>query len=293
MTDEFSRFHPLVNLIFYAAVLGITMFQMQAVLIVISLICGGIYHFFLKKSHGLKYMGVLTAVFVLSACINPLFSHRGGTLLFYLFTGNPVTFESIVYGIAAAAILCAVLLWFSTFNVIVTEDKLLAGIGRVFPHTAMLITMIFRFVPKFTKQGKAVISAEKALNMQSESTKNKLWSRIKMQADIFSITTTWALENSVDTADSMKARGYGSGKRTSYNNYKIEARDIIVIIWILIMTFFVCTGIITGRAATYYYPYISMNNDYIVYITYASLCMTPVIINVWEDLRWRRLRSKI
>lgn len=289
MRDEFSRFHPLVNLIFYIAVLGITMFQMQAVLIGISLVCGMTYHFYLKRNDGIKYILMILVVFFTSAIINPLFSHKGGTLLFYLFTGNPVTLESIIYGIASATIISAVLLWFSSFNVIMTSDKLLAAIGNAFPHIEMLLSMIFRFIPKFSSHGKKVYQANKALGMKDKGFGNK----IKTQAEIFSGVTTWALENSVDTADSMKARGYGTGKRSTYNNYKFEPRDGLTIIWIIGLFVIVCWEIGTGRAVTHYYPIIRVKGTMLVYITYSLLCLTPMIIDVWEEYRWHRLKSKI
>lgn len=289
MRDEFSRFHPLVNLIFYVTVLGITIFQMQAGLIAISLICGSIYHFYLKRSEGIKYVIMVMCVFIVSAIINPLFSHKGATLLFYLFTGNPVTLESIIYGVASAAIISATFLWFSTFNEIITGDKLLASIGKVMPHIATLLTMVFRFVPKYIKHGKAVLKANKALGLKTERFRDKL----KTQAEVFSITTTWALENSVETADSMKARGYGIGKRSNYNNYRFEIRDFIAILWILMLFVVVCVEMMTGRAATYYYPIVRIKGTLLIYITYAYLCLTPIIINVWEGIRWHRLKSKI
>jgi energy-coupling factor transport system permease protein len=40
-----------------------------------------------------------------TAWLNPLFNHAGVTLLFYLPGGNPVTLESMVYGLAAATML--------------------------------------------------------------------------------------------------------------------------------------------------------------------------------------------
>ena len=85
MNDEFSRFHPLVNIVFYICVLGITMFQMQIGLIIISFIVALIYYIFLKKEWNLKFFCGVIVVFLTSAVINPLFSHRGSTLLFYLF----------------------------------------------------------------------------------------------------------------------------------------------------------------------------------------------------------------
>ena len=103
MKDEFSRFHPLVNLIFYLVVLGLTMFQMQLGLVLISIFSALAYYFCLKGREGVKYLLIVSFVFFVSSFINPLFSHRGGTLLFYLFTGNPVTLESIIYGIVSSA----------------------------------------------------------------------------------------------------------------------------------------------------------------------------------------------
>lgn len=288
MTDGFSRFHPIVNFIFYIEVLALTMFQMQIGMIIISLVCAIIYHLYLKRYEGIKYLGVVLAVFLVSSVINPMFSHKGSTLLFYLFTGNPLTLESIIYGMAAAAIIGAVLLWFSTLNVVMTEDKILAGIGTVMPHMASLMSMVFRFVSRFTKQGQAVAAANKALGSNTKGIKNK----IKTQSDIFSITATWALENSVDTADSMKARGYGTGRRTSYHNYKIQKRDILIIVYMVALFGFICIKLAQGSAITYYYPVLKIEGDNAVYITYFLLAMTPMFINLSEALRWRRLKSK-
>ena len=38
--------------------------------------------------------------------------------------------------------------------------------------------------------------------------------------------TTWALEGSIVTADSMRSRGYGTAKRTSFMIYRISPRDV-------------------------------------------------------------------
>lgn len=89
MTDEFSRFHPVVNVIFYMVVLIITMFQMQQVMVIISTVCAIIYHIYLKKQKSVKFCIMAFFIFTASAVINPLFSHKGATLLFYMFTGNP------------------------------------------------------------------------------------------------------------------------------------------------------------------------------------------------------------
>ena len=287
MKDEFARFHPLVNLIFYIVVLGITMFQMQLGLVLISLCSALVYFFCLKKSEGAGYLLVVIGIFFISSLINPLFSHRGNTLLFYLFTGNPVTLESILYGMVSSAIICGMLLWLSTFHQVMEMERLLGAIGKIMPHIALLITMILRFIPKYTKHQKEVSRYNEAGEERS------LTEKIKRGSKIFSITTTWALENSIYTADSMKARGFGVKRRTSYSNYRIEGRDMVVIVWIVVLAGCVIRMLQGEELYTYYYPYMVNKNNILVYVLYALLCLTPVLINIREEIRWHRLKSKI
>ena len=287
MKDEFARFHPLVNLIFFIIVLGLTMFQMQLGLVLISVFSALVYYLYLKKRSGVKYLLVVSCIFVISSLMNPLFSHKGNTLLFYLFTGNPVTLESIVYGIVSSAIICGMLIWFSIFHQVMGIERMFGAIGKFMPHIALLITMILRFIPKYTKHQKEVALFNKVHEEQSLKTK------IKKGGKIFSITTTWALENSIDTADSMKARGFGVKKRTSYSNYKVEVRDIGVIVWIFVLAGSVIWMLQGERIYTYYYPYVVYKGNMAAYVLYALLCLTPVFINIREEVRWRRLKSKM
>lgn len=286
MKDEFARFHPMVNFIFYAVVLGITMFQMQIGLVLISVCSALVYYFCLKGMEGMPYLFVIGCIFLLSSLINPLFSHKGATFLFYLFTGNPVTLESIVYGIVSAAIISGMLLWFSTFHQIMGMERMLGAVGKAFPHIALLITMILRFIPKYTKHQREVAVINK--------TDGSSWKdRIRQGSKTFSITATWALENSVYTADSMKARGFGAAKRTGYSNYKIEGRDVLAILWIVALAAGVLWMLRRECLFTYYYPYIVYKESIPAYVLYTLLCMTPVGIHVGEEIRWHRLKSKI
>ncbi len=287
--DEFSQFHPIINMIFYIAVLGLTMFQMQAGLIVVSFFSALVYHFYLKGLRGLKYLGMIVGVFLVTALVNPLFSHKGATLLFYLPSGNPVTLESLIYGGSLAVMVCGTLLWFSSLNAIITEDKLIEIVGRIFPHFALLLSMIFRFVPKYTRQIRKIHFAQKALHGKKQQFRDKM----KTGFRVLSITTTWALENSVDTADSMRARGYGTGKRSTFHNYHFQVRDYVVLFWILIWTTIVLIEKVSGQIETIYYPFYVVKGELFTYGAYCLLCFTPIFINVEEALRWHRLQSKI
>ena len=285
----------------------------------------------LKKTEGLKYCAVVVGIIIVSAIINPLFSHKGGTLLFYLFTGNPVTLESIIYGLISAIIIGAMLLWFSTFNQVMGVERILGAIGKVLPNVSLLITMIMRFIPQYTRHQRKVSMVNKVnkrnygekinlLNREKTEKENVIEARkkqkkkndiearkkqkkkngidkiidsIKEGSRTFSITTTWALENSIYTADSMKARGFGTGRRTNYSNYKFQKRDYLLMGWLVILWLVVVFSLEREKVYTYYYPFIQVKNNVVVYLIYGLLCLTPVLINVKEEIRWLILKSRI
>ena len=121
--DTFSTYHPVINFIYFVIVIGLSMFFMHPVFLVISLICSMAYGIYLKGKKAMKvFFFAMLPSCLLMAIINPLFSHAGATMLFYMKDGNPVTLESILYGIGAGVMLAGVVSWFSVFNVVMTSD---------------------------------------------------------------------------------------------------------------------------------------------------------------------------
>ncbi|MBP5773714.1 MAG: energy-coupling factor transporter transmembrane protein EcfT [Eubacterium sp.] len=286
MKDEFGRFHPIANLIFFIAVIAFSTFWMQAGMIAVSFVCATVYYFMLKKSEGIKYFLTVCVAMLIASIVNPLFSHRGETILFRLPTGNPVTFESIMFGLLAGVILGEVLLWFSMFNNVMEDDKWTATIGKIAPTISMIITMVLRFVPKYTKFTKKTRDIQVANGFDSGR-------KIKNGMQVYSITATWALETSIDTADSMKSRGYGKTKRTNYHNYKFEIRDLVFVLWVIALSALILYMANVDKIHTFFYPTLRNKESVIVLVAYIILCITPILINIWETIRWRILRSKI
>ena len=145
----------------------------------------------------------------------------------------------------------------------------------------MIITMVLRFVPKYTKFAKRTRDIQKANGFNDNGTKT------------YSITATWALETSIDTADSMKARGYGSARRTNYHNYKFELRDLAFVMWVILLSAVILTFANIRKIHTFFYPTIRNKESVLVLAAYIILCITPILINLWEKLRWHISRSKI
>ena len=294
--DTFSGYHPLINFVYFLIVIGMAMFYMHPVLLALSLAGSVAYSVYLKGKKTVKifFLGMVPAC-LLMMIINPLFSHEGATMLFYLKDGNPVTLESILYGIGSGLMLACVVSWFSIFHAVMTSDKLMYLFGKVIPAFSLLLSMCLRFVPRFTGQIKKVAQAQQCIGRNV--TNGRLYERALHGMKILSITTTWALGNSVETADSMKSRAYGLRGRTNFTICRFDRRDAGLLLFLAADLILLLGGIAWGQIRILYFP-VFVINDFtpaaaVSYALYGLLCLLPLILNIAEDIKWRSLRSNI
>ena len=214
----FLACHPAVNLLYFVLVLTFSMFFLHPLCLAVSL-CAALWCAAQLNGGAAVRRSALWLVptAILAALVNLAFNHQGATILAYLPSGNPLTLESIAYGFAAAAILAAVVLWFSCWNTVMTSDKLMHLFGRVVPALSLLLSMTLRFVPRFQAKLREVTAARRGMGLYAE--KGRL-QKLKSAVTVFSVMVTWSLENAVETADSMKSRGYGLPGRTGYSASK-------------------------------------------------------------------------
>lgn len=296
MKDTFCNMHPFVNLIFFVFVIGFSMFLLNPVCLGISFLCSAIYCIYLKGRKALRLCFVYILPMILFVVIiNPVFNHAGVTILMYLPTGNPLTLESIIYGLSSALLLATVMLWFSCFNKVMTSDKFVYLFGRIIPSLSLMLSMILRFIPKFSARFREVKNAQKCIGR--DMSEGAITRRIKNAIKIVSIMISWSMENAVDTADSMKSRGYGLKGRTAFSIFKFEKRDALFLTAILTFGIFLVFGIYFGGFKFRYFPSIKGELfaplSLLMYIAYGFLMLMPMILNVKEDRKWKRLRSKI
>ena len=291
--DAFSGFHPVVNFLFFVAALGLTMFIQQPVYLLISMISGCAYLLYLQGKKGfLRQVGYLVPILVMMAVMNPMFNHEGVTVLWYLPNDNPITLEAICFGLASAVMMGASIVWFNCCNTVFTSDKIIYLFGRVIPALSLMISMTLRFVPRFKNFLQSVLRTQQAMH-KPENTKEKLGQALAA----FSATVSWAMEQSIVSADSMKSRGYGLFGRTAFSIYIFEKRDGIALLTLCLL----CAGAVfpclVGLMGWTYYP--SMTGELIgpvqiiAYLCYGGMCNLPLIIDMMEDRKWNALKSKI
>ena len=293
--DSFSSYHPAINFLYFTVVLLVTMFMMQPVFLAISCVCAYAYSIYLKGKKALKFNFLyMLPVLLIAALMNPAFNHEGVTILVYI-NGNPITLESIYYGFAAGCMLVCVIVWFSCYNVVMTSDKFIYLFGRVIPALSLILSMVLRFVPKFKAQIKEVSRAQKCIG-RDVSNGNVLM-RARFGLRILSIMMTWAFENSIDTADSMKARGYGLKGRTSFSIFRFDARDRVLLCCLAGLMAVVLCALFSGQIFVKYFPSFHINEPtpfaVLIYVCYAALCAAPLILDLLEDAKWHYLQSRI
>lgn len=294
--DVFSGYHPFVNFLYFGLVLGFSMFLMHPVCLLISFTCAVCYHIHLNGKESLRFLvKYALPLMLLTAVINPAFNHQGTVILCYLPTGNPLTLESILYGVAAAIMLVSVLLWFGCYTVVMTSDKFVYLFGKIIPTMSLVLSMTLRFVPKFKAQFEAVKEAQ--AGMGHDTANGSLWKRLRCAILCFSIMVTWSLENAIETADSMKSRGYGLKGRTAFSIYTLTERDKGALLWFAFCGIYLLSGCFTGGLFWRYFPNVRgvLTEPMTISfeIIYFALCMTPLLIHGKEERTWKSLQSKI
>lgn len=305
-TDPFTQCHPLVNFAFFVSVLGISMFCLHPVILVISYLSATLYAIALK---GFRHVLTLNAAFIIPgiivvALINPMFNHNGVTLLYTFDNGNSLTLEAIVYGIVLAGTLAVATSWFVSINAVLTRDKFVYAVGRVFPTASLILSMSFRFIPLFIRQYKATAVSQKYLGsarVRTVSTgKQNWWSRkwqkVRTALAVTSALFTWSLENAIHVSDSMKARAYGRRRRTSYTPYRWDARNVGLLCGIVVGAALVIASILSGGVEAQYDPSIAISGmveihatawTWIGIVVFAVFANLPLTLRGMAALQWR------
>ncbi len=290
--DAFSGYHPAVSFLFFGEVLAFTMFFTHPAGLVISFLGAVCYSAWLNGGKAVKFqLKFSLPMMVVAALVNPAFNHRGATILTYLPSGNPLTLESILYGLAAAGMLGAVVTWFQCLSEVMTADKFVYLFGRIIPALSLVLSMTLRFVPRFTAQFRAVCQAQAGAGRDVST--GPVLRRVRNALTVLSILITWSLENAIETADSMKSRGYGLPGRTAFSIYSLQDRDKTALVWLASWGFFVVCAWGVGGTAWEFYPTVAAAPVSPLTVSfwagYLALCMTPLLVNGWEALSWKRL----
>jgi len=248
----FEMYHPVVIFTFYLFAVGIGMFTMSPYFTACGYAAAVLFSVLAAGRRAVRFNLAATAwTVVLMTAVNAFFTHNGSTPLFFA-GGNAVTQEAIIFGLSAAFVLVTVIIWFTTFNIIMTTEKILFLFGRVSPVLGLTLSMAFRFFPLLRKRFEQIRTAQKCLG-RDDRTKS-FSTRLRLYGKELSILLSWSLEASLETSDSMNARGYGLRGRTNYHLFRFTGRDAAVLTLICLLGLMTIGGLIAAPETVTFYP---------------------------------------
>lgn len=290
---KFDSYHPTINLIYFAAAVFCTVSFHHPVFLGISYLAAFIWSVKLNGKRGMVFnLCLIPLIFVYSA-VYSYYNHFGITNLRSNFIGNQITLESVVYGLVIGITAAAVIMQFSCVFAVVSSDKIVYLFGRISPRLSLFLSILLRGVPRIKERARRIGLSRSGIGKGCGQ--GNIFRRIRNSIGLISIVITWTLEDFVESASSMRSRGYALKGRTAFSIYRFDNRDRS-----LVVAFFFCL-VVTGMAAAlnqtniYYNPEIIMNRitplSYLFYGVYALFLLLPFLLQVVGEYRFRHSRN--
>lgn len=267
--------HPAPVLLYFVAAACLAMSTYEPLCAALSLFGASVSLFILKGARAFfKILLIYLLMMLLIAFLNPFFSQRGLTVLFYA-GGTPYTVEAVLFGLSAGMSMVAAIEWLNVLFLALPRGRFLALFSKIAPVSASIISMVFRYMPELLKKSRAISDSKKGLGADIGG--------IRGAVDMSGVLVSWSLEESVDTADSMRARNYGVGKRTVAHDLSLSLRDKIELVVIVVLS---CFGILSVMRSGDFLFYPSMRfvaHGWEIF-GYGIFVLLPTITGIYERM---------
>ena len=292
--NEFSRLNSFVNILYYAIVMVFTMLFWHPVVLASTFAAALTYNIIIDGREAFRYLfKTILPLYVLILIVNPLVNHRGVTILFYL-NGNMITRESLIFGMLSGLMVVNMLMIFYSFNRVMTSDKLLDVFSVFSKSFALIFTMTLRLLPRYREEFKKVNAAQKSIGEGTGD--GGFFDRIRHASEIMNSVITFALEDGIDTANSMNARGYGLKGKSRYRKNRMTLTDRLTALFMILLLALVSWAAFRGCFYINVFPEIKMALDASfmpAYMLYFIMAMMPALTEIKEALIWHLSKQKI
>jgi energy-coupling factor transport system permease protein len=175
---------------------------------------------------GLRRMrGVLTGVALIAAfavLLNFVSAHLGATVLFALpdqipALGGPYTLEALAFGATGGLTVAAAILAAAPFSLLLASHEVMDALPAALSRTGAAIAASLNLVPAVAASFVQVTEAQRLRGWRPRGPRS--WSEVVVPVVLTSV------EGSIQLAESMEARGFGSGQRTSVKPRSMQRSD--------------------------------------------------------------------
>lgn len=244
------------------------------------------------------YMKLALAMVFVIMLFNPLLAQAGATVIWHVPEPVPgrltVTLEAVCYGAAMGMRLLDIISIFCLYNLIINPDRLLSLFSRFASKPVLVVSLAARLFPVMaaTMNNIREVQQLRGVDFKSGSVKERL---VKYTA-MFNILLVSALEDSLELAEAMHARAFGSGPRSSYRRECLRPRDLLCLGGALFSLGTAVYALVSGLGAYVYYPRLdspaSGTAAVLVLLAVLAGLVLPAGLN-WGWVHWPCLKSKI
>lgn len=245
----------------------------------------------------LLYLKFTVLMIVLLMLVNVVFVHEGQTTLLVVphipVLGTvSITLEALAYAAGMGIRLLVIISVFCLYTYAVNPDKVLKLFSQWGNRSVIMITLSTRLFPLLVKDYLRIIEVQRCRGVKFAHA--GLWQKAKIILPVISVLLLSSLERAMQLAESMYARGYGSGSRTYYTRDLWRPRDYCILIALLLSLITGSMAIWKGWAQYSYYPVLTAINIKEIYIAGLILffLLLPAILD-WGWKKWPLLKSKI
>ncbi|MGN0999002.1 MAG: energy-coupling factor transporter transmembrane component T family protein [Faecousia sp.] len=291
----FEQCHPVVNLIYFAAVLVGTLTFQHPVYLAISFLCAFTYS---VKRNGRKAV-------IFNLCLIPFaavfalyyssFHHFGVTVLRQNFIGNNMTLESLVYGLVLGMTAATAMIWMSCVCSVFSTDKVVYLFGKISPRLSLLLAIFLRMAPRCKQKAGRIQKAQRGIGRGINQ--GNILQRVRNALRIFSMLITWVIDSLTMASESMQSRGSSLRGRTAFSIYRFDNRDRAYVIMLFTCMTGILMAILLRQTHMVYDPQIIWNPSTpmscLFYAGYAVFCLMPAGLDIWTEYRFHAAKNRI
>lgn len=233
----------------------------------------------LSAGAGLHRMrGVLTGVVLIAAVatlLNFVSAHLGTTVLFTLppaipAIGGPYTLEALAAGISGGITVGAAIVAAAPFSLMLASHDVMDALPNVLSRTGAAIAASLNLVPSVAASFVQVSEAQRLRGWRPRGPRS--WAEVVVPVVLTSV------EGSIQLAESMEARGFGSGPRTSFKATRLQTRD-----WILIAASAGAVILFATAQAGPWYPYPTLTLPVVGLAPIAACLLLSTPVLTWRS----------
>jgi energy-coupling factor transport system permease protein len=295
-----QSFHPAAVLAYLSVFLVLSLLYdnplyLLSLLLLLALLIKGVDG--LEAWEGLLKAGVFLMLIIM--VVNPLVIRAGSTIIWHgpaapLLGRLDVSMEAMYFGAVSGLRLLVIMSIFCLYNLMINPDNMMNLFSKAAGKSVLIAALSTRMFPTMVRDLKRIKEVLQFRGVDFDE--GSLWERVKKYSSLYNVMLLSSLEDSMEIAESMQARAYGSGRRSVYSRNLLRPRDFLSAGSSLLAMFAALWGLQHGCGRYVFYPVAdALIKDSATFAALAAVLFylsVPLILSEgWKNCRF--LKSKI